>query len=172
MFECFLPSMHDRGVVIGRYRDIYRNLIAIYIALYISQYIYIQMRDMKIFVKILRHWISDQSISNIPIHLDAISRSQYIAISQSEYIAISRSRYIQCDICDRNIQIAISRQEFVRVQLFTFIFTSTYIKGFDGPSLSCKMHYCKVKQHWARIVLGWETAWEHRVLLGFFYEIL
>ena len=25
----------------------------------------------------------------------------------------------------------------------------------------------EVKQHWARIVLGWETAWEHRVLLAF-----
>jgi hypothetical protein len=26
----------------------------------------------------------------------------------------------------------------------------------------------EVKQHWARIVLGWETAWEHRVLLAFY----
>ena len=22
----------------------------------------------------------------------------------------------------------------------------------------------EVKQHWARLVLGWETAWEHQVL--------
>ena len=27
----------------------------------------------------------------------------------------------------------------------------------------------EVKQHWARIVLGWETAWEHRVLLAFYF---
>ena len=27
----------------------------------------------------------------------------------------------------------------------------------------------EVKQHWARIVLGWETAWELLVLLAFFY---
>jgi hypothetical protein len=27
-----------------------------------------------------------------------------------------------------------------------------------------------VKQHWGRILLGWETAWEHRVLLGFLKE--
>ena len=26
----------------------------------------------------------------------------------------------------------------------------------------------EVKQHWARIVLGWETAWELLVLLAFF----
>ena len=25
----------------------------------------------------------------------------------------------------------------------------------------------EVKQHWALLVLGWETAWEHRVLLAF-----
>ena len=25
-----------------------------------------------------------------------------------------------------------------------------------------------VKQRWARLVLGWVTAWEHRVLLAFF----
>ena len=28
----------------------------------------------------------------------------------------------------------------------------------------------EVKQHWARIVLGWETAWELRVLLAFFFK--
>ena len=27
----------------------------------------------------------------------------------------------------------------------------------------------EVKQHWARLVLGWVTAWEHRVLLAFFH---
>ena len=27
----------------------------------------------------------------------------------------------------------------------------------------------EVKQHWARLVLGWETAWEHRVLLSSFH---
>ena len=26
----------------------------------------------------------------------------------------------------------------------------------------------EVKQHWARLVLGWVTAWEHRVLLSFY----
>ena len=30
----------------------------------------------------------------------------------------------------------------------------------------------EVKQHWARLVLGWETAWEHRVLLFLFFCIL
>ena len=29
----------------------------------------------------------------------------------------------------------------------------------------------EVKQHWARLVLGWETAWEHRVLLSFFSQL-
>ena len=30
----------------------------------------------------------------------------------------------------------------------------------------------EVKQHWALLVLGWETAWEHRVLLAFcFFSI-
>ena len=27
----------------------------------------------------------------------------------------------------------------------------------------------EVKQHWALLVLGWETAWEHRVLLAFYF---
>ena len=27
----------------------------------------------------------------------------------------------------------------------------------------------EVKQHWARLVLGWVTAWEHRVLLSLFF---
>ena len=27
----------------------------------------------------------------------------------------------------------------------------------------------EVKQHWALLVLGWETAWEHRVLLAFLF---
>ena len=27
----------------------------------------------------------------------------------------------------------------------------------------------EVKQRWARLVLGWVTAWEHRVLLAFFF---
>ena len=27
----------------------------------------------------------------------------------------------------------------------------------------------EVKQHRARLVLGWETAWEHRVLLAFYF---
>ena len=29
----------------------------------------------------------------------------------------------------------------------------------------------EVKQHWAWLVLGWETAWEYRVLLFFFFLI-
>ena len=29
--------------------------------------------------------------------------------------------------------------------------------------------FTKVKQRWARVVLGWVTAWELRVLLAFFY---
>ena len=29
----------------------------------------------------------------------------------------------------------------------------------------------EVKQHWARLVLGWETAWEHRVLLLTFFLV-
>ena len=43
---------------------------------------------------------------------------------------------------------------------------------------ACEMYWQKkrtssrpiteVKQHWARIVLGWETAWELQVLLAFF----
>ena len=27
----------------------------------------------------------------------------------------------------------------------------------------------EVKQHWAWLVLGWETAWEHQVLLSFLF---
>jgi hypothetical protein len=27
----------------------------------------------------------------------------------------------------------------------------------------------EVKQHWARLVLGWVTAWESRVPLAFFF---
>ena len=30
----------------------------------------------------------------------------------------------------------------------------------------------EVKQRWARLVLGWVTAWEHRVLLAFFFTYL
>ena len=29
----------------------------------------------------------------------------------------------------------------------------------------------EVKQHWALLVLGWETAWEHRVLLAFCVQL-
>jgi hypothetical protein len=29
----------------------------------------------------------------------------------------------------------------------------------------------EVKQRWAWIVLGWETAWEHQVLLAFFNSL-
>ena len=30
----------------------------------------------------------------------------------------------------------------------------------------------EVKQRWARLVLGWVTAWEHRVLLSSFSPLL
>ena len=30
----------------------------------------------------------------------------------------------------------------------------------------------EVKQRWAWLVLGWVTAWEHQVLLSFFFTLL
>ena len=30
----------------------------------------------------------------------------------------------------------------------------------------------EVKQRWARLVLGWVTAWEHRVLLALFFSLI
>ena len=57
---------------------------------------------------------------------------------------------------------------------------SAYFKGQNFSLLPCQRPYhvehtssrpnTEVKQHWARIVLGWETAWEHRVLLAFFCQ--
>ena len=37
--------------------------------------------------------------------------------------------------------------------------------------LPAEIAISRVKQHWSRILLGWETAWEHRVLLGFFSSL-
>ena len=57
---------------------------------------------------------------------------------------------------------------------------SEYFKRQNVCLLPCQQPYhvehtssrpiTEVKQHWARIVLGWETAWEHRVLLAFFCQ--
>jgi len=81
-----------------------------------------------------------------------------IAISQYN-IAILQNR----NIIYRDIKIEI----IMFLQIKRQIAWSTYNTGFGGSSLGCKNCHDKVKQHWARIVLGWETAWEHRVLLGF-----
>ena len=52
----------------------------------------------------------------------------------------------------------------------------------DSAPTSCQRPYhvehtssrliTEVKQRWARLVLGWVTAWEHRVLLVFFFYFL
>jgi hypothetical protein len=69
----------------------------------------------------------------------------------------------------------------VHLPLFLLLSTSrsAYFKRQNVCLLPCQRPYhvehtssrpiTEVKQHWARIVLGWETAWEHRVLLAFFF---
>ena len=53
------------------------------------------------------------------------------------------------------------------ILILTTHFNSTFIPCWSTGSRSIT----KVKQHWARLVLGWVTAWEHRVKLGPFLFI-
>ena len=56
------------------------------------------------------------------------------------------------------------KKNSLRDQLFAFL---TCQRPYHVEHTSSRP-ITEVKQHWARIVLGWETAWEHRVLLAFY----
>ena len=56
-----------------------------------------------------------------------------------------------------------------RRYLISRIFTSAFCQRPYHAEYTGSRLITAVKQRWARLVLGWVTAWEHRVLLAFFF---